>query len=133
MANESNGWSRVEAPNEKEGELLPDEHDEFETWTKQELDSARLDNELKQARIADVKSDRDLRETYAQKIIQFMRIYASCVLIVLLLSGFEVSWYVFKLPDPVLAILVGSTAVAVVGLVGFIARGLFRTPPSLPE
>jgi hypothetical protein len=35
----------------------------------------------------------------------------------------------FSLEQGVLAALVGSTAVAAIGLVGFIARGLFRPAP----
>jgi hypothetical protein len=47
--------------------------------------------------------------------------------VIILLDGFKLLG--FSLDHRVLATLVGSTAIAAIGLVGFIARGLFRPPP----
>lgn len=107
----------------------PDEQDKNESAA---LLSIQLDNDLKQARIDDVKSDRKLREAYATRILRFLYWYSIVVGIFVFLSGARLPYFDFVLPSEVLALLVGSTAVAAIGLVGFIARGLFKTPPALP-
>ena len=107
----------------------PDEQDKTESAI---LRSLQLDNDLKRARIDDVESDRKLREVYASRILMFLYIYSLVVAIFVFLSGVRLSWFDFVLPSEVLALLVGSTAGAAIGLVGFIARGLFKTPPTLP-
>lgn len=93
--------------------------------------SAKLDNDLKQAEINNINSDRELRETYAKRILSFLIWYSISVAILLVAAGLDLPWLPFELPDQVLIMLVGSTAAAAIGLVGFIARGLFKTPPSL--
>lgn len=107
----------------------PDEQDKTES---EALHSLQLDNELKRARIDDVKSDRTLREAYASRILRFLHWYSVVVAIFVFLSGIRLPWFDFVLPSEVLALLVGSTAGAAIGLVGFIARGLFKPPPALP-
>ena len=96
------------------------------------LHDLQLSNELKRARIDDVKSDRELRKIYGFRILRFLHCYSLVVGILVLLSGLQLPWLPFELPSEVLALLVGSTAAAAIGLVGFVARGLFKTPPSLP-
>ena len=73
--------------------------------------------------IKDIQSVRGLRETYAAGILISLACYAVIVIVFLLLGGFSI--YGFTLPDMVLITLVGSTAVAAIGLVGIIAKGLF--------
>ncbi|WP_339780810.1 hypothetical protein [uncultured Thalassospira sp.] len=82
-----------------------------------------VENARKQQEIADLESDRGLREKYANRILRFLECYAATVAIFLVLNGFR--FKCFSLPDEVLITLVSSTAVAAIGLVGFIAKGLF--------
>jgi hypothetical protein len=89
---------------------------------------AQLKNKLARSRIKNVKADRKMRKTYAGRILRYLEIYSTVVGVTLIISGFGLRD--FNLPPEILATLVGSTAVAAIGLVGFIARGLFRLPPS---
>ena len=93
----------------------------------EELENARLSNKLARSRIKNVKADRNMRKDYASKIIRYLQTYSGGVLILLLLSGFNI--WGFDLAGEVLLALVGSTALAAIGLVGFIAKGLFQQPP----
>ncbi len=88
---------------------------------KEEIIDAELERNRQE--IEDLKSDRELREKYANRILRFLECYAAIVAIFLILNGF--SFICFSLPDEVLITLVGSTAVAAIGLVGFVAKGLF--------
>ena len=90
-------------------------------------DAQNLVEKQKLAEIENIQSGRKLREKYATQILNFLYCYAGGVAFILILVG--VPGINFVLPSAVLSILVGSTSVAAIGLVGFIARGLFRTPP----
>ena len=68
-----------------------------------------------------------MRKTYAGRILLYLEIYSLVVALFIITAGFNLLG--FTLPVEILASLVGSTAVAAIGLVGFIARGLFRSPP----
>lgn len=107
------------------------EADEPDQFALAGLHRLRLENELTRARIDDVESDRKLRESYASRILRFLYCYAAVVGMLVIASGLRVPWLPFELPGEVLLLLVGSTAASAIGLVGFIARGLFKTPPSL--
>ena len=107
------------------------ELDRPDQFARAELHALQLDNELRRAKIEDVESDRKLRESYASRILGFLYCYSVVVGILVVASGLQVPWLPFELPGEVLALLVGSTAASAIGLVGFIARGLFNTPPSL--
>lgn len=96
-----------------------------------DIESRELENELIRAKIEDVESDRKLRESYASRILRFLYCYSVVVGILVIASGLQMPWLPFELPGEVPALLVGSTAASAIGLVGFIARGLFNTPPSL--
>lgn len=72
-----------------------------------------------------------MRKDYAARILRYLEIYSAGVLVLLLLDGAGPNG--FEIDQAVLATLVGSTAVAAIGLVGFIARGLFRQLPAPPE
>lgn len=93
----------------------------------EELRSAQLQNELTSSKIEDRKADREMRKTYAGRILCYLEIYSITVGIFIIAAGFNL--FGFSLPVEILATLVGSTAIAAIGLVGFIARGLFRSPP----
>lgn len=90
-----------------------------------------LDKMLKLVRITGVLNDQQLRTKYASQILWFLYVYSFVVVAIVIASDLQVRWAPFELPSEVLAILVGSTTVSAIGLVGFIARGLFNTPPSL--
>ena len=95
----------------------------------QQIEEARLRNELARSHIENVNADRDMRKTYASRILRYLEAYSLIVGLFLVLDGFSIGG--FKLPSEILATLVGSTALAAIGLVGFIARGLFRPPPPI--
>ena len=92
----------------------------------QRIEEARLKNELQRANIESMNADRDMRKTYASRILRYLEIYSGVVGFLVVWSG--LGWLNFNLPAEILATLVGSTAVAAIGLVGFIARGLFKPP-----
>lgn len=69
-------------------------------------------------------SNRRLRFQYARSVYRYLCCYSAGCGSVLLLSGFKV--YNFSLPNEVLITLVGSTALAAIGLVGFVVSGLFK-------
>lgn len=94
----------------------------------EETRSSQLQNELTQTKIDDRKADREMRQTYAGRILRYLEIYSVVVALLVIASGFANTTQ-FILPVEILASLVGSTALAAIGLVGFIARGLFRAPP----
>ena len=101
----------------------PDRNDQMERLAAQR---AALDLKLARSRIKNVKADRRMRKTYAGRILLYLEVYSGVVGAMVIAAGFGV--FGFALPVEILATLVGSTAVAAIGLVGFIARGLFRTP-----
>lgn len=107
-----------------ESKTAPDSMDLLED---ERLQKVRLENKLSHARIKDVKADRKLRKKYANRILRFLECYAGVVGALVVADGLHSVW--FHLEKEVVATLVGSTAVAAIGLVGFIARGLFRPPP----
>lgn len=94
------------------------------------VEAAALRNELAKAHIKNAKADRRMRVKYAGRILLYLECYSVGVALLLLLTGFKL--WGFELQDGVVTALVGSTAVAAIGLVGFIARGLFRPPPPPP-
>lgn len=87
---------------------------------------AQLELKLARSRIKNIKADRKMRKTYAGRILFYLEAYSAIVALMVIFAGFEIRG--FKLPVEILASLVGSTAIAAIGLVGFIARGLFRPP-----
>lgn len=97
----------------------------------EEVKSVQLQNKLANSRIKNVKADRKMRKTYAGRILRYLEVYSIVVGILVIASGF--GWTGFVLPSEIIATLVGSTAIAAIGLVGFIARGLFRSPPDNPS
>jgi hypothetical protein len=91
------------------------------------IEEARLRNELARSHIDNINADREMRKNYASRILRYLEWYSGVVGIMIVGSGF--SWTTFSLPNEIAATLVGSTAVAAIGLVGFIAQGLFKSPP----
>ncbi|HAV51478.1 MAG TPA: hypothetical protein DCX75_16045 [Brevundimonas sp.] len=91
------------------------------------VEKAGLELKLARSRIKNVAADRRMRKTYAGRILRYLEVYSIVVAVLVVTSGFGL--FGFDLPIEVLASLVGSTALAAIGLVGFIARVLFKPPP----
>lgn len=72
----------------------------------------------------DAETNRNLRNRYANKVYWYLCAYSSVCGVLVLLSGWRL--WGFQLPDIVLAALVGTTATAAIGLVGFVVNGLFK-------
>ena len=87
------------------------------------LEVSNLEDDRIREEIEDLRSDRRLREKYADRILRFLEIYAGVVGIFVVLAGFRTRG--FDIPNEALIALVGSTAIAAIGLVGFVAKGLF--------
>lgn len=80
--------------------------------------NAALSEELSTARILN-----KLMEPSANKAFRFMYSYAGFVGLVVIFSGFRIRD--FSMEPGVLGILVGSTAITVIGLVGMVLTGIF--------
>jgi hypothetical protein len=65
-----------------------------------------------------------MRKAYAARILRYLEAYSVAVCILVLLQGFNIRGFSFA--AEVMVALVSTTAIAAIGLVGFIARGLFR-------
>lgn len=84
-----------------------------------EIDRAKLENENEIALI-------DLRKKFGKNLINFLWRYSIITLLVVIVDGIAI--IPFDVPENVAIALVGGTAVAVLGVVGTIAAGLFRAP-----
>lgn len=71
----------------------------------------------------DIEANRELRFRYASWVYRFLIGYSACVFLLLVASGWSLCG--FELPDNVLIVLVGSTAVSAIGLVLAVVKGLF--------
>jgi hypothetical protein len=89
----------------------------------------QYDQELTKQKIEDLKSNRDLRETYAKLCVGFMCVWSLIVWILVIASGFESLCIHYS--DTVLVSIIGGSTVNVIGLVLVIMKGLF--PPSMKE
>ena len=79
---------------------------------------------LEKQEIEDRKSNRKLREKYANKMFFYMCIWSVVVLFILVCSGLK--WCCFQLDKWVLVTLIGSTTVSVFAIVRAIIEGLFK-------
>lgn len=77
-----------------------------------------LKKKVKTAEILDA-----LIQPYAGRAFWFMCCYCGFVGLLLLLSGWP--WFHFSQPKEVITLMVGSTAVTVIGLVGMVLTGIF--------
>ncbi len=91
--------------------------------SKIDAEKSKIEVDKGKEELENIKLDRNLRKKYAGRVWGFLVAYLIIVVVILFLSGFSI--YGFKLPDMVLIALVGSTAVAAIGLVRIIAKGLF--------
>ena len=112
--------------------------DDTDEATFLDLQAIRRQNELLNVHIGTIRSDQALRKDYASKILKFLIAYVSVLGLMVILAALEVEhptlrWITFSLPDNVLLVLVTSAAALSIGVVGFIARGLFKDPPGIPD
>lgn len=70
------------------------------------------------------RSTRGLREATANRVYWYLVGYSGWSGFLLLLHGSKYNG--FSLDTPVLSLLVGSTAVSAIGLVGIVVKGLFK-------
>jgi hypothetical protein len=82
---------------------------------------AKLDSLTSRFRTAETLDS--LIQPYASKAYWFMVLYSVAAALLLVADGFK--YHDFDLPDEVLKLLVGSTAVTVIGLVGMVLTGIF--------
>lgn len=101
----------------KEDQAVIDAQQSFEI-KKLELQLQKLRNELDRE-----NSDTDLRQKYGRRILRFLEYYAGIVGAIIIIDAIEC--VPFNLDPTATVTLVGSTAVAAIGLVGFVAKGLF--------
>lgn len=97
----------------------PDRHDKDEDLSLRKAEIGSI-----QERNADRRANRKLRSAYAKKVYWYLISYSGFCAGLLLLIGFKV--HDFSLPETVLTVIVGSTAVSAIGLVGFVVNGLFK-------
>lgn len=90
-----------------------------------------LETEERKAKVAGLQQDwrdkeanRKLRNEYAGKVFDYLLAYTFGAFILILLEGSGIGG--FDLPDAALVVVVGSTAVSAIGLVGFVVSGLFK-------
>lgn len=75
-------------------------------------------------KISDAQSNRALRERLAGRVYWYLVGYSAGAFMLLVLHGAKYNG--FALDKTVLALVVGSTAVSAIGLVGIVVRGLFK-------
>ena len=100
----------------------PDRADRLENAaaTKAEAEAEALIEENR-----DKRALRKLRFQYAKHVYWFLIWYCTGALSIVLLDGFKVGG--FDVQDTALTVIVGSTAVSAIGLVGFVVNGLFSS------
>ena len=89
---------------------------------------SQLEIDRKEEEVKGLKTTREIKKSYAERVFWLVLGYWLTVLALLLAAGSPSC--PFNLSDTVLGILVGSTAAAVISQIGFITRGLFSTLPS---
>lgn len=91
---------------------------------KTNLESVQAETKRKNAETDGLLTDNQLRKDMADKTYHFMRVWCSFV-------GMLIFFYVikkeFEPPETVIIALMGTTTVSIVGLVGFVVSGLFRS------
>jgi len=108
--------------------------DEFDKLEENKLKKDKQHFEIKEQeqRIEDMKTNREMRQKYATHIEYFMYSITVVILALVIADGFETfpldcgGSCLWDLDTGVVIALVGSMAVAVIGLVGYIVRGLFK-------
>jgi len=97
--------------------------------SKDELEKANLDNAKLGAEVDALKSRTAMRERYEKKVFRYLVGYSVVATVMLFSCG--LGW--MKLPENVLLAIAGSTAVAAIGLVAQIGKGLFGSTDDQPK
>lgn len=88
------------------------------------LEDVQAETKRKNAETDGLLTDNELRRTMADKTYQFMIVWCCFV-------GWVIFMYVLKKdfdpPEAVIIALMGTTTVSIVGLVGFVVSGLFKS------
>jgi hypothetical protein len=94
----------------------------------------RIDAQLGRAEVRslneanrDSRTNRTMREGYANAVFWYLVGYSVFAAVVVLLDGWKV--FGFSLPVAVLTTIVGSTAASAIGLMAIVVTGLFRSQP----
>lgn len=88
------------------------------------LESVQAETKRKNAETDGLLTDNELRKVMAERTYHFMSVWCCFV-------GFLIFCYVVKMkfepPETVIIALMGTTTVSIVGLVGFVVSGLFKS------
>lgn len=88
------------------------------------LEGVQAETKRKNAETDGLLTDNELRKTMAERTYHFMSVWCTFV-------GFLILCYVvkkqFEPPETVIIALMGTTTVSIVGLVGFVVSGLFKS------
>lgn len=87
-----------------------------------EEERLRIENDRLREEVNRKVSDRELRGEYSNKVFGFLIAYCSVIGVFVILDSIGI----WNIEVPVLTVLSGSTAVAAIGLVGFVVNGLFK-------
>jgi hypothetical protein len=101
----------------------PDSTDKAEERALEETRRFAEVDALHQANL-DRAENRKMRSEYAGKVFWYLCAYTVGSAMLTVMTGF--GCFGFELSEIVLATIVGSTAVAAIGLVGFVVSGLFK-------
>jgi len=84
-----------------------------------------LENQHKKAQLEGVKQDTEERKKYAFWFFVLACVWITIVTVLLLLQGFGLRSWEFKLSDPVMLAVIGSTTVNILGILYVVANYLF--------
>jgi len=86
------------------------------------LANAEAENERLKSSTDVEKVKARMLEPYVNKVFNFVAVYCAFVGIILFMCAMKIE---FELPETILGIISGSTAVSVIGLIGLVITGLF--------
>lgn len=89
---------------------------------------AELETEKEKGQFEKIRAG--MMEPYAKKVFWFVVVYCLVILALLLLDSIRWINKFFQIETSILVVISGSTAVAVVGLIGLVVSGLFNAPKS---
>lgn len=112
---------------------LPTKADDQNAQEAVEAEGEFYEKQLQEQTLADRKSARTQRETYARGIFQLVCIWIFLIFILLLLQGFSGFIRYKPLSDPVLITLISSTTVNVIGTLIIVLKYIFKVSSSQPD
>jgi hypothetical protein len=103
--------------------VADDFQDKFSEIANENFD-LRLENKALKEQLASKKVIEDLLGPTSRRAFIFLCCYGVGAFILLILSGFQIGG--FALPETILGLLVGSTAVSAIGVFAAVIKGLFE-------